>query len=147
MPLRLPMTKEYMFRKRVLRNDVSIIREPRPKYKRSLVHEKLIMGRHADVVHSMRLLAAPVTIVCHTIAHGPAPLRASAMPVTPPSIRPMELETATIRTSMAFIRRLICTMKEALMMIDRVMTRMRGISRMSFWKQRAIKGAQSASTA
>ena len=47
-----------------------------------------------------------------------------------------------MRTSMSFIRRLVCTMAEALSMKLRNITLLRGTSRASASKQSAMSGAQ-----
>ena len=56
-------------------------------------------------------------------------------------MRPSEFDTATMRTSMAFMSLLVCTMAEALSMSERNITLDSGMSLWSPWKQSAISGA------
>ena len=115
--------------------------EPTLKKLRSDAHEKRQSGRQREVSQSTRLFTPLSVSVCHTIAHAPYPAKASHMPTTAPASRPMELEAATMRTSMHFISLLVCTIAEALRMKLRNITRLSGTSRWSPLKQSAIRGA------
>ncbi len=75
------------------------------------------------------------------MAHAPYPATASHIPTTAPANSPTALDTATILTSIFFIRRLVCTMAVAFRMNPRNMTRLMGMMRRSPWKQSAISGA------
>ena len=113
-----------------------------PKKLRSEATENVREGRQPWVVHSTSDLTPAATSACHTMAQAPYPLMASAMPATPPSTSPSVLATATMRTSMRFIRRLTCTMEDALSMNPRNITLDRGIMRSSPPKQSAMSGAE-----
>ena len=69
--MRLPMTKEYMFWKRVFKKAVNIIEPPTEKKLLSACHEKRIKGSQRPVAHSMADFTTDIAIDCHTIAQGP----------------------------------------------------------------------------
>ena len=81
-------------------------------------------GNHPEVNHSTALFTAFSARVCQTMAHAPIPATASVMPTIAPATRPAAFETATIRTSIRFIRRLVCTMAEAFRINERNITRL-----------------------
>ena len=141
MPARLPMTKEYMLRNSVLRNDVSIIREPMPKKERKACSEKLTIGLHRPMIQRVNDLTDARMSVCHTMAHAPKPLSASHIPVIPARTSPPVLAMAIGLTSMRFIRMFVWTMAEAFIGKARNIVRDKGTRRRSLSKQRAISGA------
>ena len=81
-------------------------------------------------------------MACQTSAHTPKPPTARPIPTIAPANSPSELLTAIMRTSIRFIRRLVCTMAEALIMKVSSITRVSGMSRRSPWNISAMSGAQ-----
>ena len=116
----------------VFSSDCNIILVPSPAKERRAGHEKRHSGRHRLVVHSTAVFTAAIIILCHTSAHAPYPASASHIPATAPKKSPSELDAATMRTSIAFISRLVCTIADALKIMHRNITLAKGTRRISF---------------
>ena len=130
----------------VLSSEVVMTPLPTAKKLRSTRHENRHSGLHELVAQSMTVRTTASVTVCHTMAHAPNPHTASVIPITDPAKSPAELLTATMRTSMRFMSRLVCTMAAALTMNAVNMTRLMGMMRRSFWNIEAMSGAAKNST-